>query len=88
MEKIVVILHVLFPGETYWEEAARMPVASFKDCRIVQRELLRTLTAFDGLPFITQCADENAASTSTTWMRTIKEPDEVTTTTTKKGARK
>lgn len=82
--KIVVIMQVLFPGESYWEEVKRIEVASFEECRIVQRELRNTLTAVDGLPFITHCADENAVSTSSVWMRTDKKDNVVTTTTTKK----
>lgn len=83
--KIVVIMQVLFPGESYWEEVARSPVASFEECRIVQRELRNTLTTVDGLPFITQCADENSEPSGTIWMRTDKKDNIVTTTTTKKA---
>ncbi len=85
---IVVIMHVLFPGETSWEEISRSPVASFAECRIVQRELRNTVIAIDGLPFVTQCADENMLPAGSVWMHTDKKDDVVTTTTTKKATKK
>lgn len=85
MEKIVVIMHVLFPGEAAWEEVSRQQVASFKDCRIVQRAMAKQESS---LPFITTCLDENLVYDGPRWMRTSKDDIVEKTTTVKKGARK
>lgn len=65
---IYLVMHVLFPGESTWEEASRAPVASFAECRATARALVKQTPSLDSLPYFTECVDTSLTPQGRSWM--------------------
>ena len=63
MQHIFIVVMLLYPGESVYEKVAESPVASFEQCRQVQREMRATYKVKPGFQYVTYCYD---ASTPTT----------------------
>lgn len=56
--KVVIILSLLYPGESTFEELKRVEVASMQECRAVARELRAVLKAPEGFQYVTECSND------------------------------
>jgi hypothetical protein len=61
--KVLLVLHLLFPGESSFETIAEYPVASFQECRMAARLLRAQQKAPEGFQYVTSCYDADTSAT-------------------------